>query len=601
VLLGTALRARRIPVLGNVRIYAFGVYASPDELPPEWLSPDWQPPGGGEATAAYLMPLLQSSLGEKTLCLTFLRSVNGGQIAKGMEESLCGVAGVKKEEVEALGPALQGASVAEGASVWITLRPREGVVATALPGAEKENTVTSHELIRGLHEVFFGPKSIVLGLEDSFRRRRDDLLVQFGTSAQVVDSDDEVEAPVSPGAETPPMRPSSPSQVARPVVHYDGSAAGIPAQQSGEAHDESASQVDATRSDPAQARAMKKRRSWKEAAGREDGGDGYTRGDMVRSFMQKRRSNSSFIASSVLPPEAWPGPLVQEGAADWVGAADVPLLQEEAIAAQHLEGSFYKHHTSAVRGTLLPEWTVRHLELSAGTLKYRRFTSRARFTASLDGAYVVAEETQVSPLGNFYICRVVFPGKGAGAEPLRISCTSAATAREWALAMAAACRHFHERAHPASAVIESPEGSQTAGTTLTPPSSRGARSDSQQGDEQSSIEVGERPEVVSSSGTGAVKRLAAHFDAAAEEGKAPEAPPVTPKAPSPPTEAISVPPVTTKARLWPVAWSQLEQLCAQLRRRPAIAVLLAVAVAILSRRARAASGARNVRRARLAH
>jgi len=227
--------------------------------------------------------------------------------------------------------------------------------------------------------------------------------------------------------------------------------------------------------------------SWKERAKRQSGKEGYKFGDFTRTLMQKARSGrmSASSAGSLDKDDASPGgqrhdcadmgpagqpeetrgslPLTLEGEdTAWAAPCAVVLeLDAAGLSALSLRAELYKEHTSAVRGRLVPRWTLRHFELEAGVVGYRkRQGGSVRGAFSLEGARVVAEPPKQSPRGECFVFRVEW-GRGPG---LRLSCTDRDTARNWVLSLAAAAAYFRGPATLAGGNSPSSRGSRA--TTL---------------------------------------------------------------------------------------------------------------------------------------
>jgi len=304
----------------------------------------------------------------------------------------------------------------------------------------------SPAVVRGLHEIFFGQSPVVKGLGESMQKQYE-LLVLRGASAAE-----------SSGTESDCGAESEGSFVVGDTIDFQPT----PQRRSPAlARIESGAELQGAAAARAKApcasrgRASSGASSWKEKAGRVQGPEGYRFGDLSRTILQR--------AKGQCPPQPdggeWPGALVVEGgedAAAWVLAEDLAEEHVPALAAQRLEGLLYKHHTSPVRGRLIPQWSLRHYELEGGVLRYRRRKDgRTAGQQPLAGAHVVAEPPKVSHPGEAFVFRIHIGSHLA----CRLSSNDKAVATKWVLAIAACCAHHRASSfpgeHPAALNTES--------------------------------------------------------------------------------------------------------------------------------------------------
>jgi len=121
---------------------------------------------------------------------------------------------------------------------------------------------------------------------------------------------------------------------------------------------------------------------------------------------------------------------------------DVSDFDDAKLRLQNIQGIFYKHHTSSIRGALAPKWTTRYYELHSGVLRYRR-RAGGKYCGdiSLDGARVVAESPKVSRLGECFIFRIIVSRDAA----VTLSSPDKDLVTEWVHAIAGACAFYRAR------------------------------------------------------------------------------------------------------------------------------------------------------------
>lgn len=462
VLLGTGLRTKRVAMV-EARIYALGFYGMPEDFV-ELESADCSPLGDD------FLGSLMKSQAEKVFALTMLRTVTGKQIRDGLTEALCNIGGVPREDVNLLTQYFPD-SLERGTELQLVVRPELSDVGFSL-GSGLE-VVRSENLCRGLHEIYFGPRAVVRGLGDSLQRQRL-LLAERGILGDSnMDND-----PDSP-EKFSPRRGALPSMSEHETVNFPQDMPSLPgtddakipiAQSTGTEIQSFTSEVSTVQSDitvdsDMVSSSFRSSSSWKEASGRARGKDGYKFGDITRTLIQKKRSRTrSDISSDADPEQVWPAALVAEGEdASWVVVGDNAKLDAASLARQNLKGQFLKYHGSALRGRLVPQWSLRHYELQAGTLQYRRRPGgKVAGADSLDGARVVSEAPKLSRAGSHYVFRVI---KGSDVI-CRLSSPNQQLAEEWVLAIVGACAYFQKLRVPgeeprlqlvAQAMQDSPE------------------------------------------------------------------------------------------------------------------------------------------------
>jgi len=389
-LLGTALRKKRVVV--DVQVYVLSVYGGPVLVDGLLKAREafLEDSGRTDLESFDTLGFLLSSREDKVFCMTFLRTVSGQQVVAGLTDSLCNLAGVAREDVKILTP-LFPPSVPCAAQVRITSKRSSGVVLVKCSWNEEEECLVSPELSRGLEECFLGLKALVQGLAESSRHL---LMAAEGPHASETPQSDLL----SNAGETPTFSQEM--------------------------------TVDS------------EKRSWKEKSGRVDGKDGYEFGDVYRSLVKTRKSHRP-------TDQPWRGPLVLEEGATWVATADIPPLSDD-LSDRVLESKFLKHHTSAIRGFLAPEWSERIYRLQGGLISYRRRSGgRLIDRFSLDGCHVVAEPPRISCVsqsGEFLVFRVL-----RGSELLcRLASCDRKLMVEWVSAIAAAALYFHDGSTPAT-------------------------------------------------------------------------------------------------------------------------------------------------------
>lgn len=429
-LLCCGLRSKRIGFV-DVQVYALGVYGDPEAVF-----------GRGGATDDPENVLFESKA-DKVFSLTLLRNVTGAQIAEGLGETLVKMAGVPKSEVDMITPFFP-ARIDKGGEVRMTVRPSASEI---IIGADATSKVEVPEVIRGLHELYFGPNAVVKGLKESLQRQQPWL-------EALPDPEMGVETGISFNA--PVFESTAQNQIVSCLPDISSE---------NELEDASTSNTPI---------ATSPQKSWKASSGRAYGKEGYKLGDLTRTLVLKGRhrirgdSGGGQIESS---PEAWPGALVVENSGEapsWVAVQDVPCLDGDALAAQSLEAVFHKYHNTPLRGRLVPKWSLRFYELKAGSLKYRRKEGgKIVGSVSLDGARVVAEPVKASRFGDCFVFRIILDTEIVA----RLSSTDQSVAREWVLAVSAACTYYqdHVRTPPVQECEALPENSAT-----TKESSQGA-------------------------------------------------------------------------------------------------------------------------------
>jgi len=444
VLLGMALRVKRI-VMVDVQVYVLAVYGDPDEVVDAASST-------GVDSPQQLLTSLHQSVREKVFCLTFLRAVSGPQLVDGLRESLCQIAGVPAEDVATATQHIPS-SVPKASQLRIVTRPQSGEVefsSQTIPGVG--GVFQLPDFVRGLHEVYLGPRAVVRGLGESMQRQRALLLAREGSDAGADEESNASNAGDSfdcvwQGRQSTPDAPAS----------SDASTAVSPGQSFDTARSEGGG---ANPNEGPEQPAMTPRRlerlgSWREAAGRSKGGDRYKFGDLTRTLFKKAQSRTNSFGEEQSPSlvdqgsdEPWLGALSLEGEADpWVSIDAVPTLDASALTTLRVEGSLFKHHTSPVRGVLVPQWSNRHFELKGGALQYsRRLGGKSSGKMSLDGAQVVAEPPKVSNNGECFVFRVI-----SGGVSWRLSCPQTDMAVRWVVSISAVCAFYRGRRYPAEA------------------------------------------------------------------------------------------------------------------------------------------------------
>eukprot|EP00419_Tripos_fusus_P003066 CAMPEP_0172677040 /NCGR_PEP_ID=MMETSP1074-20121228/14395_1 /TAXON_ID=2916 /ORGANISM="Ceratium fusus, Strain PA161109" /LENGTH=594 /DNA_ID=CAMNT_0013494817 /DNA_START=60 /DNA_END=1844 /DNA_ORIENTATION=- len=441
-LVGTAVRKKRIMGL-SLQVYAVGVYV------PQSLALPVQE--GSSLTEA-----LFTSPEEKTLCLTFLQSLTRSMIVSSFKETL-GQFGVSADSISAFADCLPP-SVSRGTQVCLSLRPRLGKLIVEGKWLADASVIEGSDMNRALHEMFFGPRSILTGLEESLQTRQEVLFAARKFERNTSPDDSSFEAGSSLSELDSPQNGQESFQSPHCDKERFASPLGLPSIQSGSELASTAAAVSLQPTDRVSetisfatqgaddAAAHKRSRSWKDRAGRRGGNDGYRFGDLTRTVVNKTRGRLNNDTGSFAASEDWPGALVAEGEeAPWVAINAIPHLDAEALARQQLSASLYKHHTSPVRGNLIPQWSLRFFELKAGTLYYRRRRDGSvKGSLSLDGAHVVVEPLKPCHIGDCFVFSVV----AEAGQVFRLSCSDLAVASSFALAAAAACAFFHaQRCH----------------------------------------------------------------------------------------------------------------------------------------------------------
>jgi len=415
VLLGTALRTKRIALI-DIKIYALAVYAGPEDFSEgEFVN--------GNASADDLLATLLTSPAEKVFGLTFLRSVTGKQVEDGLAEGLCNIAKVPREEIEHLTQHLPS-SVERGAELQLLVRPLRGDIGFSF-GSGMEFLCGKEKLCHGIHEIFFGPESVVRGLGEALQRQRL-LLAARGILGNTLPSEH--------SASDEAARAALPSTSENETISFPVLTPRC--QASSEAAENDELEVTTIDGEGSSLGSF----SWKQSSGRSRGKEGYKLGDLTRTIIQKTRRNRSNSENILDQDEVWPAAFVAEGErALWVTFGDKDRLDAAAISVQSLKGTFFKYHDSAVRGRLVPQWSVRYYELNAGLLQYRRRAAGKICGAdSLDGARIVTEAPKLSRAGAHFVFRIIKGGEAI----CRLSCPHQQQAVEWVVALAGACTHF---------------------------------------------------------------------------------------------------------------------------------------------------------------
>jgi acyl-CoA-binding protein len=382
---------------------------------------------------------------QKVFCLTFLRDAPGKQVADDFTESLCKGAHVTTADVARLVESFP-AVVQKGSVMRFGVRPQAGgQVVVSIDGSCKELPLMP-ALCEGLNTIYLGPERIVKGLAASLEQRLSALGAEAGSIKSVPSVASPFGSPWEENGDNDADDASNTDEPA-PLPPIDEKAAEVPPPQ--------ASSWAPGDQRFGQNQTLPRSRSWKEKAGRQDGGDNYRFGDVTRRFMNKaRRNNSSGDVGSPGSSVSWsPGQLAyfapltwqgRDGETPWVTLSDVPALTESTLSSQQLRGYLYKHHGtngSIARGILIPQWSSRHFELAAGTVRYRKTASGpVRATVKLDGARVVAESSKQSPGGECFVFQVMV----GPVCHLRLSCADKGTAQAWVKQIAAVCS-FYQR------------------------------------------------------------------------------------------------------------------------------------------------------------
>lgn len=442
----------------------------------------------GMEEGSTLASALFASPAEKVICLTFLRSLPAHKVADSFKETLHQDLGVPMDVVAAFTRTL-APSFVRGTELRLRVRTLLSEVVVSGEWLEEGVPIHSPDLCRGFQAIIYGARPLVTGLEESLQSQREvfqrasRLRGSLGLEASGLSSDDQR----SSGAETPERCPDSPERAGGsfrspgglPSIRSEGvlvdALAAVPPLPGQEPSEEVSSAANPQEEE--EDALPRRKRSWKARSGREGGGDGYRFGDFTRTVVHKTRErmgsgSSSSRRSFTSSLESWPGPLVAEGEeAPWVSADSVPHLDAAELAGQRLSAALYKHHTSPVRGHLVPQWSLRYFELRAGTLHYRRRKDGAvKGSFSLDGAWVVVEPPKACRMGDCFVFRLA---TDAGLL-CRLSCSDRDVATSFALAAAAACAHYRARRssddqHPAASEAKGePEGKAASEASSTP-------------------------------------------------------------------------------------------------------------------------------------
>eukprot|EP00929_Paragymnodinium_shiwhaense_P013810 TRINITY_DN121665_c0_g1_i1.p1 TRINITY_DN121665_c0_g1~~TRINITY_DN121665_c0_g1_i1.p1 ORF type:complete len:609 (-),score=119.89 TRINITY_DN121665_c0_g1_i1:295-2046(-) len=429
VLVSVGLRSKRIAFL-DVKVYVFAVYVSREDAHALATSID------NEGSDVVGSPALLGSLAEKTCCLIFLRDVTAAQVAGGLKEGFLSV-GIPEESFAGILQSFS-APMAKGAQVRIKVQPSTGNVLvspvlhpestrmTQEPQALKYDLVGGADLCTGFQQLYFGPKSVTPGVSKSLAQLAPMLLQRYPLK-----SSDGAEPAHEDGDSSPDLAPMTPPS--RGVSSEEVT----PATPTADHCDEDMSQLPSLPSQDGGK--LQGSSSWKNRAGRASGKDKYQFGDLTRSFLQRSRRRSRGVTSESFSQQSAAGEAGEilsfeqkddaEGSqSSWFSAELVPELNDEAVQVQHLQSTFYKHHTSALRSLFASRWSSRHLELRGKVVCYRRKAEgEVAGMSSLDGARVVVENSRPSELGDFYAFRIIWDG----IETWRLATSSRSLAVAW--------------------------------------------------------------------------------------------------------------------------------------------------------------------------
>lgn len=408
VLLGTALRRYRF-ALTNMKLYAFAVYCTPEDF--------WQGDiACTSASADDLLSRLVTSRAEKVLCLIFLRSLTGKEFGDGIADELCKVGQVPRDEVDLLFQYMP-VKFPRGSELRFTLQPEQGQVSISV-GATRKVSLGNENLCRGIHEIFFGPQAALQGLGESLQRQQLLLASREILSSALLLSNTSADNAGSIGnsKKVNAQLERAPNDVAEQAQSRDSGSNSAHAAAS--TSEPSESSMEARHSDASQ-----RSFSVKEPA--------------TVTQRRRTRTDNSDVADA---EDFWPAAVVAEGEdAAWAIIDSDPKLNQDLLAMQSLKGTFSKHHGSAVRGRLLPQWSVRYYELKAGILQYRRRAGgKICGSDSLNGARVVTEPPKLSRAGSYFVFRIIM-----GSNVIcRLSSPDHHLAEEWVSAVARACAYF---------------------------------------------------------------------------------------------------------------------------------------------------------------
>jgi hypothetical protein len=415
-LIGTAVRYKRVAFV-DVQIYVLGVYASPQELLGSL---------GVGPTVEHIMKTVFKSNAEKVFSLTFMRALPSQKVVETLIESLCGLGGVAEEEARKITPLLPS-SIERGTQALLLINSLSGEISVG------DLVVHCPDVISGLHRLYFGTQPVVVGFKASVEARLHALQAEL-VGSSVSASSDSLSGGESTESDSNWVNDGSSHTAcvkAKPPIESR-----LPRIMSAEMQ---------TFGNEASQPVPPASRSWKESSGRMGGPDAYKFGDLTRSLVRNIKKPTD--ASAQGPP--WPGALVVEMPSEtteeneiqqplWVQTDSVPELNVESAAEQRLQGVFYKHHTSLVRGRVLPQWSLRHFELTQGVLRSRRHgRSKSGKALPLTGMRIVAEKPRLAASGDCYVFRVVRHFDGAVCA--RLSSPDMRQATEWVRALAAVC------------------------------------------------------------------------------------------------------------------------------------------------------------------
>lgn len=457
LLLGAGVRVKRFAVI-DVQIYVLSVYGQHDEIFGESEVDDngmpVSPPVTSRMSADQLMHRLLSSPAEKVLCLTFLRSITGKQAFDGLVEGLVKIGGAPKEEVEELKNHIP-LQIPKASELRFAVKPQLGEVrfsCSVVPDGERSFTLPG--VCEGIHKVYFGPDSIVQGLGTSLLHQR-----PIHAARNRMDRCNSGQS-------------DSLSSTAGSVSHLESDSGESPARARIQACPETECGL-ATISSGVELNFLAKGKQGTTSASSEAAAHlnacnphgAYDSAALVKACLKQ--------TSQILPGEVepWPGAMrisVEESVAPWIVYPDVSDYDDEKLRSQNIQGIFYKHHTSSLRGALAPKWTTRHYELQSGVLRYRRRVGgKYCGDVSLDGARVVAEGPKVSRLGECFIFKVIVNHTTA----VTLSSPDKSLATEWVHAVAGACAFYRARRCIAAGVLfaHGDSGGSSKGSASEPP------------------------------------------------------------------------------------------------------------------------------------
>jgi hypothetical protein len=434
VLLGFGVRVKRFAMI-DIQIYALSVYGQHDEVfgssdIDDSDMPVCSPVSSGKSEEQ-LMHKLLSSPAEKVVCLTFLRSITGKQAFDGLSEGLVKIGGAPKEEVEELKNHIP-LQIPKASELRFVVKPQLGEVrfrCSVVPDGERSLMLPG--VCQGVHNVYFGPQSIIQGLGTSLLRQRPLNEARYGIDR--CNSGQSTAGSFSYSESDPGDSPARERN--QPRSEAEG---GLTTISSGVQLDSLAKEKQA---DTGSSIGASTKANVGNAHGVEDSAA------LVNACLNQ---NSQILPGEVEP---WPGALMismEESVQPWIVLPDVSDFNEAKLRSQSIQGIFYKHHTSSIRGALAPKWTTRYYELQSGVLRYRRRASgKYCGEISLDGARVVAEGPKVSRLGECFIFRVIVKQTTA----VMLSSPDKNLVTEWVHAIAGACAFYRARRCIAAGVL----------------------------------------------------------------------------------------------------------------------------------------------------